>query len=497
MILRMSDGGLWVIKYNKSYLRDRIHACWIGKNIGGTIGAPYEGTTKILDVDGFQTASGAPLPNDDLDLQLIWLEAMNQKGPKHINSKVLGEYWLSYVGPWWNEYGVCKSNMKEGILAPLSGNFHNDEWKNSNGAWIRTEIWACTFPGLPDEAIRMAFEDASVDHGYGEGTIAAIFIAAMESASFVVNDLRELIKIGLSKIPEKSRVAQSAQIVLDAYDLGQDWKTARNRVVEDSRDLGWFQAPANVAFVLIGLLYGKGDFKQSVLLAVDCGDDTDCTGATVGAIMGLLLGVEGIPKDWRDHVGDAIVTVCVVGGPIFLPKSCEELTDCVLNLIPEATRRDNRELREKGPVLEITEEDNDFSKVDVEGFYGHGFIDEVLKRATYSYCVEGVYASALIEFKRAPYLEPGESLEGRCTISIFQLPEQKHFHLTWRIPDGWSVSGKTNLFVNPACSKDKQNSFVDFIITAGEWVEPVNRLIIEATCEGRETELLIPITILS
>ena len=29
-----------VIKYNKEKLRDKIYACWLGKNIGGTIGAP-------------------------------------------------------------------------------------------------------------------------------------------------------------------------------------------------------------------------------------------------------------------------------------------------------------------------------------------------------------------------------------------------------------------------------------------------------------------------
>lgn len=52
-------------------------------------------------------------------------------------------------------------------------------------------------------------------------------------------------------------------------------------LVKDSEDLGWFQAPANVGFVTLGLLYGEGDFKRSLILAVDCGDDTDCTGATL------------------------------------------------------------------------------------------------------------------------------------------------------------------------------------------------------------------------
>ncbi len=53
--------------------KDKVYACWTGKNIGGTIGAPYEGKREILNVTGFTTKPGQPLPNDDLDLQLVWL----------------------------------------------------------------------------------------------------------------------------------------------------------------------------------------------------------------------------------------------------------------------------------------------------------------------------------------------------------------------------------------------------------------------------------------
>ena len=261
-----------MITFTNEFLRDKIYACWLGKNIGGTLGTPYEGQRDMHDIQGFASKPGEPLPNDDLDLQLVWLRAVTEWGPDAINSKLLGEYWLTYIGPNWNEYGVCKANMRDGIQPPMTGEIDNEQWQDSNGAWIRTEVWACMYPAMPEKAIRLAFEDASVDHGFGEGTYAAIFVAAMESAAFVINDAEELLKIGLSKIPENCRVARSARIVIDAYHNGIDWRTCRNMVVDDSKDLGWFQAPANVAFVVLGLLYGKGDFKQSLIYAVDCGD---------------------------------------------------------------------------------------------------------------------------------------------------------------------------------------------------------------------------------
>ena len=44
------------------------------------------------------------------------------------------------------------------------------------------------------------------------------------------------------------------------------WKEAREIILEmalaDEELGGWFQAPANVGFVVLGLLYGEGDYKK-------------------------------------------------------------------------------------------------------------------------------------------------------------------------------------------------------------------------------------------
>ena len=156
----------------------------------------------MLDIKGFSTPSGEPLPNDDLDLQLVWLIAMERRGPEYVNANVLSDYWLEWIAPHWNEYGIGKLNMKRGLIPPLAGDYLNS-WKDSNGAWIRTEIWACTAPANPNLAARFAIEDAKVDHGVGEGTTAAAFVAAMQSAAFVFSDIRDCIAVGLAAIPEK------------------------------------------------------------------------------------------------------------------------------------------------------------------------------------------------------------------------------------------------------------------------------------------------------
>lgn len=317
------------MKLNYSTYLTKVKGCFIGKNIGGTLGGPFEGKKELLSIEGFTTPKGEPLPNDDLDLQLVWLQAMEDEGPQHINSETLGEYWLSFITPYWNEYGISKINMGRGINPSVAGDMDNNIWKHSNGAWIRTEIWATLCPGAVDTAVKYAIEDALVDHGVGEGTYAAAFVAALESAAFFESNIEKLIDIGLAKISPESRLHSTIQLVREEYYKGTDWKEVRNKVVELNKDIGdgWFQAPNNIAFVVIGLLYGQGDFKKSMLTAVNCGDDTDCTAATVGSILGIVLGEEGIPTDWKEYIGDRIITCSINRGCSF--RFCNTITDLV------------------------------------------------------------------------------------------------------------------------------------------------------------------------
>lgn len=488
-----------MIKFNKSDLRDRIYACWLGKSIGGTMGAPYEGGRDILDIQGFSTPSGKPLPNDDLDLQLVWLKAMDELGPDGINANVLAEYWLSYITPNWNEYGVGKSNLREGLLPPLSGEVNNDEWRHSNGAWIRTEIWACLYPGLPDKAISFAFEDASVDHGYSEGSLAAVFVASLQSAAFVVNDINTLLDIGLTKIPHDCRVSKSVRLVREAYARGDDWKTVRNALVEESSDIGWFQAPANIGFVVLGLLYGEGDFKKSMILAINCGDDSDCTGATIGSLMGIMKGTKGIPEDWRQYIGDEIITICLLNGHGAWPKSCRMLTDCVMNLLPVTLRKPHQKIINgmKSPVV-LTDEASDFSEFSPDEFMGDEFIKNTLHHKRHSYRMRSPYSEIWVEFDNAPRIRPGESLTGQITAVLINMPEQKHFHLRWILPEGWHANGRLNLHANFLGSNYRDWATAPFTLTVSEGAEvkAVNRIILEAYSPGRAQPLLIPVVVL-
>ena len=79
--------------------REKVKGCWIGKNIGGVFGEPYEVKRQWNDVTFYsQDLSMGPPPNDDLDLQIVWLAAVERYN-RQVNASILGDYWLNFVTP--------------------------------------------------------------------------------------------------------------------------------------------------------------------------------------------------------------------------------------------------------------------------------------------------------------------------------------------------------------------------------------------------------------
>ena len=317
----------------------------------------------------------------------------------------------------------------------------------------------------------------------------------MESAAFAISDIPALIGIGLGKIPEDCRVARSVRLVVDAYAKGTPWQEVRQALVVDSRDLGWFQAPANVGFVVLGLLYGEGDFKRSLLLAVDCGDDTDCTGATLGALLGIRGGMAVIPEDWRAYIGDGIKSICLTNGHGAFPTDCTQLTDCICNLLPTTLRTTHAALL-RGEAEVVLAEATDLSDAAPERFQGRDFAKALASRKPDSFTAEGLYVDALVEFEGRPEICPGGALRGRVTLTPHTLPEQKNFCLRFFAPEGWQVNGPRSLFTSAAHSAFTGHASAEFTIVAGERVEALNRVTLEISCPGCPTPLLLSLPIL-
>ena len=336
----------------KTY-RDKVLGCWWGKYAGGTLGAPFECKRGVIDLDGYIQKNPRSIPNDDLDLQLVILRACEKYGDK-VDAQVLAEYWLSYISASLSEYGSAKRNLRGHIAPPLSGTFANPN-RNSCGAFIRSEIWACLCAGNPDIAVCYAYEDASVDHGE-EGVYGEIFCAAVQAYAFIESDIENLLKKGLQYIPENCGVARGVKTAMQAYQEGKDWKKARIAVLkevpssfgqrpykgisleEDAKhpvaEHG-YDAPGNVSLGVLGLLYGEKDFGKTICIAAGCMEDADCTAGFAGATLGIMLGKRNLPERWLRPLGNEIA-ICSLrtDTDLMLPRTVEELCERILRLTP-------------------------------------------------------------------------------------------------------------------------------------------------------------------
>jgi len=312
------------LQIGRDEFRDKVYACWLGKNIGGTLGGPHECLRHAHALTFYDPVPDAAAPNDDLDLQLVWLQMLEAVGTDPALPR-FAEYWARHASAYpWNEYGFWMRNHARGLRPPVAGCFEN-YFVDEMGSPIRSEIWACLHAGDPQAAAAVAWRDAALDHAGGEGMWGEMFWAAVEAAAFVERDPMVLIHLGLEMVPLSSHVARSIREAVWCRQSGLSWGRARERIASRFGGIQPCNAVPNHGFTIIGWLYGE-DFGDRLCKAVNCGYDTDCTGATLGALLGILDGRAGIPSAWSDPVGDGIVLHRFTRG-LDAPGTIGELTD--------------------------------------------------------------------------------------------------------------------------------------------------------------------------
>ncbi len=284
---------------------DCVHGGWLGKCIGGAIGARFEGTKGTVEIPAAGMFPKEIPPNDDLDLQVLWLKVLEEKG-QALTADDLAAAWLEHCWYPFNEYGIFRRNWRLGIHPPESGKFGNEYYETGMGCPIRSEIWGYVFPGAPETAAAYAALDGSLDHA--EQSIGAErMLAAMASMAFFETDISRLAEKFMGFLPTGSPVERMTREAFGAHAQGLDLKAARDRVMLCAGTFEACDAMVNVPFTFLGLLYGGGDMERTLLSALFCGYDTDCTCATAAAFVGQILGASRIPKEMKGPVGDDLV----------------------------------------------------------------------------------------------------------------------------------------------------------------------------------------------
>ena len=283
---------------------DKIYGCFLGKTVIGTLGAPYEGIKMPLELPFKPEMVNTMLPNDDLDLQVLWLDVAEKYGEAFTPSQLLHRF-VNYCDYSPGEYAVMRKNYARGIYPPASGAFSNDFYISGMGCPIRSEIWACLAPLDPREAAEYAFRDGILDH-WGESVYGEQFFAALESAAFGVDettcDLYALIDAGLSVIPDKCKFRELVTDTVAWCRQYDDVKRILRKILHKYGHPDCTNLFQNIGITLAALLKGNLDAIKTGMDALNCGFDTDCTCATAGAVIGIIRGAKSLQAQygWED-----------------------------------------------------------------------------------------------------------------------------------------------------------------------------------------------------
>ena len=315
-------------------LYNRIYGAWLGRAAGCALGKPVEGWPKAR-IDGYLAEMGIEqlddyipfhekkIPSilktstrgniaymdrdDDMDFPILGLLALERKG-HDFSARTMAHIWLEYM-PFSTLYtaeNVAYRNFVMSLWPPESASFRNPfrEWI---GAQIRADIFGYVAPGNPEKAAHLAFFDASISHEKN-GIYGEMFVAAMLAAAFVVDDIEEIIAIGLSEIPQNSRLTEAVKDTLAWCQQETDWEHIWQKIHDKYGHYHGVHTVNNAALVVMGLMLGAQDYEKGITTTVRAGWDTDCTAATVGSILGVMRGADGLPEKWIEVFNDRLVS---------------------------------------------------------------------------------------------------------------------------------------------------------------------------------------------
>ncbi len=313
------------ITLTKEQLKDKIMGGWAGQTIGVTFGGPYEfrfeGTfiqnyEPLLWYDGYlkKTMINDPGLYDDLYMDLTFVDVFEKYGldapvDSFANAFAHAGYML------WHANQAARYNILNGIKAPQSGFWQNNPHSDDIDYQIESDYAGLMSPAMPNAASAISDKIGHIMN-YGDGWYGGVFIGAMYTLTFVYGDINFIIDEALKTIPAQSKFHQCiADVVKWHKQYPNDWHQTWFELQKKwSSDIGCpdgvfapfdIDSKINSAYVVMGLLYGNGDFSKTLEVATRVGQDADCNPSSAGGILGALLGYKNIPAYWKMGLKEA------------------------------------------------------------------------------------------------------------------------------------------------------------------------------------------------
>lgn len=305
----------------KETLMDKVKGGWAGQIIGCTYGGPTEFqylSTMIPDSVQMPWASGEIKKwfdgggglYDDVYVDYTFIETIERCGFEAPADSFAAAF-LSKEYPLCHANQQARYNLLHGLSARESGHWKNNPHANCLDFQIEADFAGIIAPGMMNTANDIC-DRAGHIMAYGDGWYGGVYVASMYSLAYVSNDINYIVNEALKAIPAESKFHECMTDVIRWHQEDPtDWKKCWQKIEDkwggaDIACPDGVEVPFNIetyvngAYIILGLLYGEGDFERTIDISTRAGQDSDCNPASSGGIVATMLGYNKLPKKYTD-----------------------------------------------------------------------------------------------------------------------------------------------------------------------------------------------------
>jgi len=319
--------NIFLKKFSENPMRlcSKVYGAVLGKVIGVRLGIPYEFSSdpahdpnKLGRVTTFPLDEFDVYPDDDTNGFYLFSKAFSRiSSAEQISTDIAAELILEQASEdrgmfWWGNSDSSLSteskayhNLINGVSPYESGDYaHNGFSADTVGGQIFYDAAGIIFPGDPERAAKCAGILASVTHS-GEGRLGARFMSACISQAFIDSDIMSVIYTAMKTLPANSHYYRMVRNIISVYKKHpDDWHKCMDYINKYYNEHAvWDYA----SHVVMALLYGGGDFNKTMEICLKSHGDTDCNCGNAGAIIGAMVGCEGISSEgWAKPMNDRL-----------------------------------------------------------------------------------------------------------------------------------------------------------------------------------------------
>lgn len=306
----------------REVLQDKIKGGWAGKVIGCTFISPTELQIKDTIFQDLQYASReilecewyfdhVPDLYDDIYRNLIFVKEFDYTG-LNTSSISLAKAFAGSEMEFKHANKIARFNILGGIQPPESGHWMNNPYSDNMDFMTMSDFIGLMSPGMVNAASAICDRVGHIMN-YGNGWYGGVYVAAMYSLAFISSNVEYIVTEGLKALPRESDLYRDIHDVIGWWkQYPNNWKNTwdqfqRKWVNDVDNRLGVFfdydyDARHYAAYIVIGLLYGEGDFGKTLEIASLCGQAYGFNPSCTGGIIGTLLGYDRIPEFWKTAV---------------------------------------------------------------------------------------------------------------------------------------------------------------------------------------------------